>query len=125
MRADGRIWPTEADYEALAEDRGEQFAHLVVDDAPRLLAMARARPETEQVLVIGREPVSVVVRVVETLEETFVAVSGANLGVALLQLLLVALYPDRRFEEWRHEERLPTRELDHKRAEFCLSIVHG
>ena len=125
MRRDGRIWPTEEDYEALAADRGEQFAALVVDDGPRLLAMARANRETEQVLVIGREPVSIVVHVVETLEETFVAVSGVTISPSQLQLLLVSLYPDRRFEEWRLEDRLPTRELDLIRAEFCVSIVHG
>lgn len=106
-------------------DRGERFAALVVDDGPRLLAMARTNPATEQVLVIGREPVSIVVHVVEALEETFVAVSGVTIGLSQLQLLLVSLHPDRRYEEWRREDRLPTRELDLMRSEFCLSIVHG
>lgn len=125
LRRDGRIWPTDEDYQALAADRGEQFAALVVDDGPQLLAMARANPGTEQVLAIGREPVSIVVHVVETLEETFVAVSGLTIGLSQLQLLLVSLYPDRRFEDWRQEDRLPTRALDFARAEFCLSIVHS
>lgn len=124
LRDDGRIWPIDEDYEALAADRGEQFVAFVISDAPRLLATARAAPEIEHVLTIGREPVALVVRVIETLEETFVAVSGVNLTPPLFQLLLVSLYPDRRFEEWRPEPRLPTRELDHTRAEFCLSIVH-
>jgi hypothetical protein len=35
------------------------------------------------------------------------------------------LYPDRGFEEWRPAQRLPTRQLDHTGAEFCLSIVYG
>jgi hypothetical protein len=125
LRDDQRIWPSGEDYEALAADRGEQFAAFVVADAPRLLAVARAAPDIEHVLSIGREPVAMVVRVIETLEETFVAVSGVNLTPPLFQLLLVALYPDRRFDEWRSELRLPTRELDRTRAEFCLSIVHG
>lgn len=68
---------------------------------------------------------AVVVRIVETLEETYVAVSGLRLTLPVLQLLLVSLYPDRRFEEWRTEQSLPTRELDLARAELCLSIVHG
>lgn len=125
LREAGYIWPTDDDYEALAADRGEQFAAFVVTDAPRLLASARAEPDTEHVLVIGREPVAIVVQVVETLEETFVAVSGVNLLPSLFLLLLVALYPDRRFDEWQPAQHLPTRQLDHTRAEFCLSIVHG
>ncbi len=125
LRDEGRVWPTEEDYEALAADRGQQFASFVVEDAQILLAMAREAPETEQVLAIGREPVAVVVRIVETLEETYVAVSTINLTPPLFQLLLVALYPDNSFNDWRHEQRLPTRELDYVRAEICMSILHG
>lgn len=124
LRDKGRIWPTEEDYEALLAGRGERFAAVVVDDAPRLLAMARASPDTEQILSIGGEPVALVVRIVETLEETFVAVSALNLMPTLWLLLLAALYPDRGLQEWRAEQRLPTRELDHSRAESCMSIVH-
>jgi hypothetical protein len=124
LRDRGLIWPTNEDYEALLADRGERFAAFVVADAPALLERARAEPEIEQTAMIGLEPVAVVVRVVETLEETFVAVSGMNLQLPTLQLLLVALYPERPFTDWRQESRLPTRELDHTRAEFCLSIVH-
>jgi hypothetical protein len=110
---------------ALASDRGAQFAAFVLDDAPRLLTMARSAPGTEQVLIIGREPVSAVVHVVETLEQTFVAVSMISLTPSQFQLLLVTLYPDRKFEEWEFEQRLPTRDLDLTRAEMCFSIVHG
>jgi hypothetical protein len=125
LRLSSEIWPRDDDYEALLADRGEQFAAFVVTEAPQLLARARAAPDTEIVLVIGSEPVAIVVRVIETLEETFVAVSGLHLVPQLFQLLLVALYPDRRFEDWRLEQRLPTRELNRPLAEFCLSIVHG
>lgn len=125
LRDEGQIWPTEEDYEALNADRGTQFAALVVTDAPRLLAMARASPGTERLLVIGLEPVAAVVQVVETLEETFVAFSGVSLTTALFPLLLVSFYPDRPYEDWRPEQRFPTRELDRSRAEVCMSIVHG
>lgn len=125
LRAGGHIWPNARDYEALAYDRSEQFAALVLDEAPRLLTLAQSHPGTEHVMVIGREPVAIVVRVVETLRETFVAVSGLHLGPNQFQILLVALYPDRGYREWRFEQRLPTRELDRTRAEICLSIVHG
>jgi hypothetical protein len=123
LRDEGRIWPTDDDREALEADRGQRFAALVVTDAPVLLAAARAAPGTERRAMIGLEPIAIVVHVVDTLEETFVAISG-RLEVALLQILLVSLYPDSRFDEWRHVDRLPTRELDPTRGEFCLSIVH-
>ncbi len=125
LRDGDRVWPADDDYEALAADRGEQFAAFVVADAPALLAAARAAPEIEQVATIGLEPVAVVVRVIETLEETFVAISSLRLTLPVLQLLLVSLYPNRRFDEWRPENRLPSRELDRPRAELCFSIVHG
>jgi len=125
LRESGRIWPSDDEYEALAADRGERFAAFVVDDAARLLAAARVAPDIEHVLVIGGHPIAMVVRVVETLEETFVAFSLQNFSPDLFQVLLVALYPDRQFEEWRQEKRLPTRELDHTHSEFCMSIVHG
>ena len=112
LKDDGLIWPVGNDYEALAADRALQFGAFVVDDAPRLLAMARAEPETEQLLVIGLEPVAVVVHIVETLEETY-------------QILLVALYPERPFKDWRVENHLPTRSLDYARSEFCMSILHA
>jgi len=122
---DKGIWPTAEDYDALAADRTEQFAAFVIDDAPRLLAMARAEPEVEQVLAIGQEPVALVVHVIETLEETFVAVSVQNISMQMYQLLLVALYPERSFKDWRVEQRLPTRDLDYARSEVCMSILHA
>jgi hypothetical protein len=109
----------------LEADRGEQFAGFVLTDAPALLAIACENPDTEQVRIIGQEPVTIVVRVVETMEETFVAISGLRLTLPVLQLLLVSLYLHRGFEEWRPENRLPTRELDRVRAELCFSMVHG
>lgn len=125
LQADNLILPTPDDYVALASDRGAQFAAFVVDDAPRLLAMAREAPGTEQVLIIGLEPVSAVVHVVETLEQTFVAISMIRIDISSFQLLLVAMYPDRKFDEWKWEQRLPTRDLDIVQAEMCLSIIHG
>jgi hypothetical protein len=122
----GAIRPTAADRQALAEDRAERFAAVVENEAQELLAAARACPGREERRVIGTtQPVGLVVHVVEMLEETFVAVYGDTTAVAQLQLLLVALYPDRAFEEWRPEPRLPTRDLDLVRGEFCLSILRG
>jgi hypothetical protein len=123
--AAGVMRPTVADYEALRDDRAERFAFVVADEAQQLLAAARARPGVEERRVIGTtQPVGLLVHLVETLEETFVAVFGDTTDLAQLQLLLLALYPERAFEEWRAEQRLPTRALNLRRGEFCLSIVH-
>jgi len=118
--------PNAADYEALADDRAERFAAVVGVEAPQLLADARANHGEEVRGVIGTtQPLGLVVHLVETIEETYVAVFGDTTSLAQLQLLLVALYPEHGFNEWRPEARLPTRELDLRRGEFCLSIVHG
>ena len=123
---EGLMRPTASDYEALRDDRAERFAAVVSFEAQDLLAAARAQPGVEERRVIGTtQPVGLVVHVVETLEETYVAVFGDTTGLAQLQLLLAALYPDRELEEWRPEQRLPTRDLNLERGEFCLSIVHG
>lgn len=127
LHANGGVWPQDDDYEALAADRGERFVDFIMIEAPRLLQRARALPSTEHVLTIAREDVaSIVVCLVETLEETFVAIAGGGpwMSPEHLLLLQVSLYPDHRFEDWRAEARLPTRELDPRRAEFCFSIVH-
>ncbi|HMI99015.1 MAG TPA: hypothetical protein VK488_04185 [Gaiellaceae bacterium] len=122
----GLMRPTAADYEALGDDRAERFAAVVGIEAQALLAAARAQPGVEERRVVGTtQPVGLVVHVVDTLEETYVAVFGDTTGPAQFALLLAALYPDRTLEEWRWEERLPTRDLDLARGEFCLSIVHG
>jgi hypothetical protein len=120
-----RIYPTPEDRVALAEDRAVRFAFVVEAEAQELLAFARSRQGVETRATIGTtQPVGLIVHIVDTMEQTFVAVYGDTTDVARLQLLLVALYPDHGFDEWDFEPRLPTRELDHGRGEFCLSIVH-
>jgi hypothetical protein len=122
---DGTMRPVAEDYEALADDRAERYAAVVATEGPGLLAQARATLGAEVREVIGTtQPVGLVVHVVETLEQTFVAVFGDRTDLAALQLLLVSLYPDHPFNDWTTETCLPTRELDHSRGEFCLSIVH-
>lgn len=126
LRQSGVLWPTTGDYQALSDEHGERFSAVVAPEAQDLLAAARATPGVEERRVIGTtQPVGLVVHIVETLEETFVAVFGDTTEIPQLQMLLAALYPDRAFQEWRPEERLPTRDLNHIRGEFCLSIVHG
>lgn len=122
----GALRPTAVDCQALAEERGERFAYVVAEEAAELLAAARARPGIEQRRVIGTtQPVGLIVHVLETLEETFVAVYGDATMPDQLLVLLVALFPDRAFPDWRWEPRMPTRELDMTRGEICFSIMGG
>jgi hypothetical protein len=86
IRENGML-PTEADYEALAKDRAERFAAVVCFDAPKLLADARAHAGVEVRGVIGTtQPAGLVVHLVETLEETYLAVFGDTTDLAQLQL---------------------------------------
>ncbi|MEJ7788148.1 MAG: hypothetical protein WKF96_25380 [Solirubrobacteraceae bacterium] len=126
LRGCGAMLPTEADCQTLVEDRAERFAYVVAEEASELLAAARARPGVEQRRMIGTtQPVGLIVHVVETLDETFVAVYGDVTMPDQLLVLLVALCPERAFEEWRWEPRMPTRELDVTRGEICFSIIGG
>jgi hypothetical protein len=91
----GTMRPTAADLQALAEDHAERYVVVVEDEARELLAAARAALGIEQRRVIGlTQPVGLVVHVVETLEETFVAVYADARHLPQFQLLLAALYPD-------------------------------
>jgi hypothetical protein len=124
LRDRGRIWPTDEDYEAYSLDQARRFVDFIKIDAPQLLARARAAPGLEHAARLGMRPIAMVVLIVETLEETFVAISGLNLIPQEFLALRAALYPDAKFSDWRQESRLPTRDLDLKSAEICFSIVH-
>lgn len=119
-----RLLPDEDDDVALIEDRAERFALVVEPQSQALLAEARNDPGVEKRAMIGTtQPVSLLVYIVETLEETFVALTGTS-DVAQIQVLLVALYPTRAFDDWEYADALPTRSLDLAAGEFCLSILH-
>jgi hypothetical protein len=122
LREANRIYPEDGDYIRLEEERAERFAILAHREAPRLLAEAQAQPGQEITIEIGPEPVSCVVHLVETMEERFVAISGYA-GPQALILIRALLAPEQPLGDWRSEGRLPTRELDHSRAEMCWSIA--
>ena len=122
--SDGRIMPTEDDYEALFSDQGRRFAETLSPDAQALLAKARSNLGTEEVgLIGGAEPTGVVVEIVETLEETHVVFSWARKDYTRIVLILEAFYPDATFKEWELVARLPTRPL--RENEACYRIFHG
>ncbi len=119
----GRIKPTPADIEALLDDRAERLANLLPEAAARLLEEARVDPGNEKTMTVGGLRLSIVVRYVETLEEVYVAVLGGTARED--KALRLSLFSEAEFGEWRLEERLPTRDLDHAEYEVCHSIWHG
>ncbi len=126
LTREGRIMPTVEDYQALFADRGRRFAETVHEDAQALLARARSSPGIEQIGVLGgEERTGVVVEVVETLEETYVAFSVARIDPSRLVLILAAFYPDMAFGDWALAASLPTRPLRTSEAEVCYRILRG
>lgn len=120
----GEILPTPEDYEWLEHDRADILAASLPEAAQALLAMARAAPNQEHRAVIGSGEVGVVVEIVETLQETNVAIVVSTIGdYTRLVVLLAAFYPDRNYADWASRTRLPTRAL--APGEICLAILHG
>jgi hypothetical protein len=124
LREEERIYPEEADFEDLSEDRGKEFVERAEVGVPKLLSEAQEMLGQELELQIGNEPLSCVVYVVETLEERYFAVSGL-IDPEEVELLKVLFAPDSAREQWRFEQSLPTREPAYERAEVCYSIVIG
>lgn len=122
--ASGAIWPRREDYEWLEADRAARFSERLPEAADALLAAARATPNRERRAVIGVSDVGVVVVVIETLEETYVAIDMRTLaGPGALPTLLAAFYPERAFQEWVIRTELPNRKL--RSPELCWSILRG
>lgn len=120
----GRIRPTEDDYTVLFKDQGRRFAETVSLDAQALLTQARSNPGIEFVGRLGgNEPAAVVVEVVETLEETYVAFSIARMDPSRIILILIAFFPDSIFSDWELVPELPTRSLGSD--ELCYRILRG
>jgi hypothetical protein len=119
----GQIWPVPEDYEWLERDRAARLAESLPEAAQALLAAAQAAPNQEHRAVIGSGEVGIVVEIVETLEETYIAIVVSTMGdYTRLVVLLAAFYPDREFRDWGERSRLPTRALI--AGEICLSILH-
>lgn len=118
------LLPAAEDYEALFDDRARRFAETVERDAQELLRRARATPGVEQRGVLGRQaPVGVVVDIVDTLEETYVAFTLADMTAQKIVLVLRAFMPSARFSDWEPAAHLPTRPVDTQKAEVCYRIL--
>lgn len=120
----GQIWPAAEDYTWLEVDRAERLADALPEAAQNLLDVARGQPNIEHRAVIGPGEVGMVVEIVETLEETYVAVVVTTMGdPTRLVTLLGAFYPERAWSDWQDRDHLPTRAL--AAGELCFSILHA
>jgi len=120
----GVLLPTEDDYTALFDDRGQRFAETLYDDAQTLLCRARLAPRVEQVGILGgEERTAVVVEVVDTLHETYVAFSVARIDPSRVVLILGAFDPKARLSDWELVSSFPTRPLRLQDGEICYRIL--
>lgn len=114
--------PTEEDYNALFDDRGHRFADTIQQDAQQLLALAKAAPGVEQIGILGGEDkAGVIVEVVETLTETYVAMSGTTMTTERIVVILAAFDADASFGEWEWTDEFPTRQL--RGDEICCRLL--
>ena len=119
MQADVLL-PTEDDYTALFDDRGQRFVETVYQDAQDLLCRARLAPGQEHVGILGgEEQTAVVIEVADTLKETYVAFSVTGMDYSRVILILGAFDPKADFSEWEQVESFPTRPLRLQDGEIC------
>jgi hypothetical protein len=122
----GSLLPTEDDYTALFDDHGRRFTETLYEDAQQLLARARSTPGVEQAgLLGGEETAAVVVEVVDTLQETYVAFSILGMNAARVVMILGAFDVEAAFSQWELVMTFPTRPLHVDRGEICYRILRG
>jgi hypothetical protein len=123
---DGILLPTEDDYAALFDDRDQRFADTLYTDAQECLSRARSNPGVEEIAILGGEQsTAVVVNVVDTLEEIYVAFSVAHIDTSRLVMILGAFDVDAQFLDWELVDTFPTRTLRVDEQEICYRILHG
>ena len=119
LDAADRLLPTSDDYELLFRDRDRRFTEVVAAEAAELLAAARAEPGEEHRATIGGQlGMGVVVEVVETLEEVYVAIKMGGLTQENLPILLAALFPEHDPNAIEGARTMPKRELDEDEIGF-------
>ena len=123
LRQNGLIYPEREDYERLNDERAERFVALAPQELAELLEAAEEKTGQEVRAVIGGvEQLGLLVVVVETLDELFVACSQAALAdPTRVSIILTGLCPDRAWDDWDFVRELPTRVL--RAGEICFSIL--
>ncbi len=118
LDAEDRLLPTEGDYKTFIADRNQRFADTVVIEAQDLLDIAQEEAGVEQRGTLGQKTgVGVVVEIVETLEETSIAITIDSLPPGWLDTILAAFDPNLTYNDWELTDKFPTRAL--KPNEIC------
>lgn len=118
------LLPTEDDYADLFNDRDRRFAETLYEDAQRLLHLARSQPGVEHVgLLGGEQTAAVLVEIVDTLNETYVAFSIEGISTSRVVMILGAFDSEAAFSDWELAEKLPTRTLRAHEGEICYRIL--
>lgn len=120
----GRVMPTRVDYDRLGQDRSARSLADAVRAGQLLLDEARAIMGREVRGTIALHDIGVVVELVETITETYVAINMRHISPEALQLVLLGIYPDRNFGDWDGGRPFPPRPLDLEAPEMCWSILH-
>ncbi|MGH9511436.1 MAG: hypothetical protein ACRD2U_04800 [Terriglobales bacterium] len=116
--------PTEDDYAALFDDRGRRFTETLYEDALQLLSRARSTPGAEQVGILGGEKTAaVLVEVVDTLEEIYVAFSTVGMDASQVVMILGAFDVEAAFSDWDLVATFPTRPLRLDNGEICYRML--
>ncbi len=122
--AAGVLLPTEDDYAALFDDRGRRFTETLYEDALQLLSRARSTPGAEQVGILGGEKTAaVLVEVVDTLEEIYVAFSTVGMDASQVVMILGAFDVEAAFSDWDLVATFPTRPLRLDNGEICYRML--
>lgn len=116
LDADGRLLPTDADYERLVRDRDKRFAFAIRIEAPLVLRDARRASGEHRFMLGGEFGICVAVEVVEELEAITVAFRVDSTHIDLVPIVLAAMQPG----EWEPATRMPSRRLDPMECAFEL-----
>lgn len=115
LDAEDRLLPTDADYEALLDDRGERFVDSLSIEAPLYLKEAREQGTEIQVLVGGELGAKIAIEVAEEMEATSIAVALDSLEGDHVALVLASFHAE---GSWESATRMPSRPLDVNEVAF-------
>jgi hypothetical protein len=124
LDADGRLMPTEQDYERMFNERGERFAAAVVYEAPVILSEARAAEGEHRCTVGGELGVVVSIEVDAELDATAITIAFMADGFETMdhaKLLLAALSPGR----WDMIGAMPSRDLEPGEVAYTVTLISG
>ncbi|HXB16392.1 MAG TPA: hypothetical protein VNV44_11695 [Solirubrobacteraceae bacterium] len=124
LDAEGRLMPTEQDYERMFDERGERFAAAVVHEAPVILSEARAADGEHRCTVGGELGIGLSIEVDEELDATAITVAFLVDGFETVEqamLLLAALSPGR----WEMIGAMPSRELEPGEVAYTVTLISG